>query len=313
MEAPVAAFQELSFAAKPHFLSVSGKLKSTVPCYAVIAYIDPGSRPADYDAVPYISLVQEDAFRIETDIPAPGPYALRLTMLHLNGAVTTQKFAFTAAFKDVLVDAEKLNHYSEAEAPQPELMLLDPADALQAGTALLASETRAAEKQTLEKLCAMLRSKTAPELDLTSVTEPSAWLSDAPWTEASVVWGNPARNRMGAPAMITGPFINLKNSYYLNGLYAHSPSRYVFTLGKKWTTFESTLGVNRGDAPERNTRFLVLGDGKEIFRSQLLNSALTQEVKLDVTGVQTLTLLTGQGSGPNGHSWAVWAAPKLTR
>lgn len=257
--------------------------------------------------------MKDGAFEIDAIIPAPGAYSLRVSALHANGAGTTKRFNFSAHAKDVLVDADKLNHYSDADDPQVIAQFINPRSQATAAAFLLENEKSPEEQAKLKGLTESIAAKPLPELDPAMVADPTLWLSDAKWTNASVGWGIPARNMMGAPSEITGPFIRLGNAYFVKGIYAHSPSSYSFQLAKKWTSFTAVVGVKSGDAPQRNAIFVVKGDGRELYRSKLLNSLKQENVKVDVTDVATLELIVEKGTGPNGHAWAVWGSPQVSR
>ena len=101
--------------------------------------------------------------------------------------------------------------------------------------------------------------------------------------------------------------------FYEKGLYAHSPSRYVFRLGRQWRTLTATVGLCDGAADQGSAIFSVRGDGKEIYRSALLRVGQQAEVFVDISKVDKLELVAEPGEGHNFNSWAIWASPKVRR
>lgn len=308
---PALKFEDVKFTSSPGELHITGKLSSTVPCYSVVAYVDPDTRPSDYDAVPYCGIPNDNGFEINARVLSNGSHALRLVALHANGA-TSMRFGQFSASEAELAEVDSLNKNQLSDRP-PSIGSLSAADiknmVIQSS---IGQANSPAEREKLQQIQKQL-SKAGPPMKAAESKDTELWLSDAVWSEASVGWGEPARNCMGENPGITGYFLNLGGAYLDKGLYAHSPSKYLFALGKQWTSFEATAGIQDGDAPIRNATFVIKGDGKELYRSGLLNSGKAEPVKISVAGVETLELVVEKGKGPNGHAWAVWGLPKLIK
>jgi hypothetical protein len=151
-------------------------------------------------------------------------------------------------------------------------------------------------------------------IDLAKVREQSAYLSDAAWTDAKVGWGQAARNYFWFDQdMQNGVFLTLGDRFFDKGLYAHSSARYVFDLAGRWKTFTATIGLRDGAQTQGSAIFTVRGDGRELYRSGILRVGEQAEVKVDMTQVKKLELLTEGGEGHNHNSWAIWAEPKVQR
>ena len=108
-------------------------------------------------------------------------------------------------------------------------------------------------------------------VDLQTVPGDSAFLSDATWTDAKWV-GDKLREIIFRS---TGTFriwscCTLGGQIFDKGLYAHSPARYVFPVAGKWKTFTATIGLRDGAAIQGSAIFTVRGDGKELYRSNML-------------------------------------------
>jgi hypothetical protein len=86
---------ELRFTSIAQRLSAEGKAQSKIGLLAVIAYSDPDGN-ADYDATDWVAPVNDGAFSLTVPEHQPGHYVLRLSFLHLNGAVSTVRLAYHA-------------------------------------------------------------------------------------------------------------------------------------------------------------------------------------------------------------------------
>jgi hypothetical protein len=131
-------------------------------------------------------------------------------------------------------------------------------------------------------------------------------LSDTKWDAAKVGWLKPARDS-------TGDDMPLRSGerMYLKGLYAHAPSRYAFTLGRAWRRLTSIYGLQRGN--NGTVIFVVVGDGRELFRSDPVNDLKERTLEVDLSGIDELELIIEDGgNGPNGD-WGIWFSPELSR
>lgn len=151
-------------------------------------------------------------------------------------------------------------------------------------------------------------------LPLNAVTADHVYLSDVEWSSVKIGWGEPARNHAWfSENTHPGVLVIVHGRMYTKGLWAHSPSRYVFPLDGKWRTFTGTVGLREGAHPDGSAVFVVRGDGRTLFRSDLLRANSSQRLQLDVSGVRELELITEPGEARNHFSWAMWADPRLQR
>jgi hypothetical protein len=59
--------------------------------------------------------------------------------------------------------------------------------------------------------------------------------------------------------------------------------------------------------------FVVVGDGKELFRSDFVNDPAERTLEVDLSGIDQLELVVEDGgNGPNGDG-AIWFGPELSR
>ena len=142
-----------------------------------------------------------------------------------------------------------------------------------------------------------------------------ASLSAAKWQKAEVGWGKPGRDYYDhSPEHHFRPLLlRPGGAIHLEGLYAHAPSRYEFHLGGKWKTFSATAGMQKFVTDNGQARFVVLGDKRELFRSEILKSTAISEIEVDVSDVQVLSLVVETGKDNNFNCWSVWGSPTVSR
>ncbi len=198
----------------------------------------------------------------------------------------------------------------------PALKLLSEnkgAEAAQSARTLASAPDASPEVKSMAATIERLSAPTPTTLvapSVVSATVKSAFLSDLAWESAQVGYNQPWRNR----AMIENPgdfpLLRTEDQIFEKGLFVHAPSKLTFDLGGKWKTFAALAGLQRGGS---SVVFVVKGDGKELYRSPLIEHENTRDVKVDVSGVRTLELVSEDGGDGNGSDWSVWFNPKLTR
>jgi hypothetical protein len=91
-------------------------------------------------------------------------------------------------------------------------------------------------------------------------------------------------------------------------------TRVCYALGRRAASFQAAVAISEDERSRPNpTRFLVLGDGKVLWRSDSIRDlGVTQEVSLDVGEVQVLELRVYVETGICYGSHAVWIDPSVT-
>ncbi len=96
-----------------------------------------------------------------------------------------------------------------------------------------------------------------------------------------------------------------------NGLWAHAPSHYAFKLPPGWSTFTTMFGLEEGR--NGSVAFVILGDGKPLYRSSIIRDHILHGITVDVRGVKLLELITEQSDQSNKEDWGLWLEPRLLR
>jgi len=308
-------FESLKFSNNGGTVRIEGVVTGAIPPYAVIAYAWPVSERIDDHAARTFPCVLEDgAFTLDLAKirPEKSPrWHLKLARLHVNGASVTEEFSLT--FNDSSVpDVAAVNAQWIVDRAENAVMTHQPDARKFVSDEVLAAAPTPAAARKLRLLRAVL-DPPAP-IDLATVQDRSAFLSDVAWTDAKVGWGQLARNYFWFDQNIqNGVFLTLGGRFYDKGLYAHSSARYVFALNGRWKTFTATIGLRDGAHIQGSAIFTVRGDGRKLYRSRMLRVGEQAEVNVDISLVQKLELLTEGGEGHNHNSWAIWAEPKVQR
>jgi hypothetical protein len=205
---------------------------------------------------------------------------------------------------------------TRVEALEPLVRAVVHDDAAAARKELLALEQGSAPELTktiARKLVGTLRDepRPAPASVPPAVTELA--LGDAQPQLAEVGWLKPAADRIPLNSEIGSPLLD-SGKIYATGLWAHSPSRYVFDLGGKWKSLHGEAGLHTAMQPHAfGVVFVIKTDGREVFRSLAIRGPTKPSYTVDPTGIKTLELIVEQASDRNGGNWGLWLDPVLSR
>lgn len=297
-------------------LSLSGHVETGAarPAKNLVAYNDPEEIPADYDAVGWTAPIQTDgAFHLEIGELTPGRRELRLRAYRDDGAFGETRLRYRVApdgrpdlqalLEEPLL-AEAAASFAGSERRQALREVTGIRDRLVVGSV---------SRRKAEHLLRLLSPPPSPPL--LSVAKIPAdrrrVLVSALKAEESVVgWGRPLRDQ----ALTEGgssPFLEVGGVFFETGLFAHAPARHVVSLGRRWSRFTAQIGLQDGHGG--STVFVVRGDGRALFRSEVVRDHQARRVDIDVSGVDRLELhVEDAGDGPN-SDWGVWLEPELHR
>jgi hypothetical protein len=99
------------------------------------------------------------------------------------------------------------------------------------------------------------------------------------------------------------------------GLGVSTTSRLSYALEDEAQTFHATIGLDDEAGSRGSAVFVVLGDGRELFRSPILrrSDAAVEVGPLPLTGVRRLTLSAEFGDGGDVQDVVDWVRPSLLR
>ena len=264
-----ADFQELVVKNDGQKFSISGKIDASLPCYAVIGYLDPEGG-GDYNSRTEVAIPNDKGeFVMDCDEIVPGKIAdLRLVACLVNGATHTWRNSYQVDKKGVV----------DISAIQVSLELTQFAEALRNGKPAIANrEIDQLPKESLARKVAtsILECKKRDRQTLPANKVPedieSYPLSRITPQQATVGWLRPTYDHVPRP---DNPFLVSGARIFETGIYAHAAAKHKYNLsGGGWQQLKGLCGL----PPQRggSVRFIIKTDEKEVFRSQVIQPGKT--------------------------------------
>lgn len=301
----------LSATLEREMMVVSGRFVGGPKLVGLAAFNDPDRTPSNYDAIGFIAPIAADGtFRIEITGFQPGDYELRLTAFADTGDSKTfaVRYAVDAGKQpDVLpfreydwileaTEAYRLRHKERLVQLLEVVQQHAPAD----------NVTRRKIEHRLKLIAAL------PLVSLADLaeTERQVLLADAKTESATTGWGQAVRNQVLASGDTSG-LLEVGREFFESGFYAHAPARHVFRTGGKWMTLTAKYGLQNGH--DGSVVFVVKGDGRELFRSDVVRDHQARELMVNITDVSQLELVVENAGDGNTADWGVWLQPSLKR
>ncbi len=115
--------------------------------------------------------------------------------------------------------------------------------------------------------------------------------------------------------VLDGPELHVAGRPFETGLIAHAASSIQYRMDGRCTAFRACYGMPYGSV----ARFVVLCDGKEVFRSSRVwatggtrRHGINKPIQLDITGAKILELRTyGDDNGSVSGSHSAWGNPRV--
>lgn len=302
-----ADFKELEVENSGRQFTVIGKVQANLQVYAVIGYLDPEGG-GNYNSRTEVAIPDEEGrFTLDCDEIVAGKTAeLRLVACLVNGATHTWRNSYIVG-KDGNVDVSAMevslklnefaNHLREGKRAQAlEEMKKLPKESL---TRKVAESILKGQKNDRETKLASQISKETQSYPLSGVTPESA----------TVGWLKPAYDHLPRPE---SPFLLSGARIFEHGIYAHVAARHVYDITDAgWTKLKGHCGL----PPQRggSVRFRIRTDGKEVFRSGVIEPGKTASFEISLQKVKKLELLTDDGGDGKAADWGLWLEPTLLR
>jgi hypothetical protein len=138
------------------------------------------------------------------------------------------------------------------------------------------------------------------------------------WTPGPGGWSFAKNGELGSTWARNGMII-VKGVTPRKGLSMHPPdngaTRVCYALGRRAKTFRGTVAISEDEHVQPSpTRFVILGDGKVLWRSDSVRALeTTQAFSVDVSEVDVLELRVYVETGSCFGSHAAWIDPLVTR
>ncbi|MCC7495508.1 MAG: NPCBM/NEW2 domain-containing protein [Fimbriimonadaceae bacterium] len=302
--------QAVEFSQEAGQVVLRGRLAARPAAYGVVAYQDPVTPAADYDAVSWAAPVAADGrFEVGVGEFKPGPTQIRLRACLTDGSASYQRW-------DLTVDAAGRPDLAPLRRTQllaPAVVAFARSDAAALRTAAATARAAAPQDAELGRRLDLLQRLLQPVPPVALATLPATTttvaLSTVAWADARTGWGPPLRDQV--PTERGEPFLSLGGTVCERGLYAHAPARHEVRLGGAWRRLATGYGLE--DGAGGSVVFVIRGDGRELFRSAKVSDHMRREATVELAGVQRLELLVEDAGDGNSSDWGIWVEPLLSR
>src|SRR6266853_3854824 len=135
------------------------------------------------------------------------------------------------------------------------------------------------------------------------VSAETVWLSSLDLSRMTCGWSVPK-----ADLGVAGKPISIGGKQFTRGVGTHAESCLRVDLGAKASRFFAQVGVDDSAGGQGSVEFVVVGDGKVLWRSGLLTGGKAAiPVDMNVSGVRVLALRVVDGAEGSGFGHADWA------
>jgi len=116
-----------------------------------------------------------------------------------------------------------------------------------------------------------------------------------------------------ADRTIAGKTLTLRKQTYEKGLGVASYTKLVYELSGQHETFAATIGIDDETAGQGDAMFVVVGDGRELFRLRARGKDTPHQLRLDISRVRRLELIVEPGEQLDLADHADWCDACLIR
>ena len=281
---------------------VQGRIRGKPPVYGLVCYLDPDGR-GDYDAsASTASPDQQGRFSIGCNSLEAGKAAsMKLVACHVNGAVTRIQFPYAVA-KNGSVDVAVMECLFELE----EFSKVLAEQGVEAARQFVPQDKRISRYAT-SVLHGRAQNRKTVQPGRVVKTVVSLFLSRAKPKHAAVGWLIPSYDNLPRQ----NPWLESAGKLFETGIYAHAPSKYHYVLDGAWQRLRGECGL-----PSQRTGsvvFVISSDGREVFRSPVVNPGTLESYDIDLTGVNEIILATEDAGDGKTGDWGMWLGPELSR
>jgi hypothetical protein len=113
---------------------------------------------------------------------------------------------------------------------------------------------------------------------------------------------------------VSGRPLSIGGTRYEEGIGTRGNSEVEYDLRGLFDTFSALVGVDDGNSNEKaSAEFLVLGDGKELWRSGVLKKGGAKPMRIEISGVRRLVLRVTPSGINSGRIQADWVETTVAR
>ncbi len=290
-------------------LTLTGRLQGRPKVIGVVAHNDQQATPGDYDAVGWICTPDAHGqFRLAVGELQPGEYDLRLAAYGDGGDARTFAFRYSVD-RNCRPDLRPFAEWVVMQDANAAFRTGDASRLAEIVADLTKQEAGDLRRKVdhLKNLLASPQSISPSEVARQVKTVAAA---DLKFETAHVGWGKPLYNQVLAEGEASF-LLEVGGTFYQSGLYAHAPAQHILRLDGNWTRFATEYGLQ--DGHDGSVVFIIKGDGRELFRSQVVRDHSARAQTVNVAKVKLLELLV-EDAGDGGNSdWGVWLDPQLHR
>jgi hypothetical protein len=136
------------------------------------------------------------------------------------------------------------------------------------------------------------------DLKPTSVEESAVVTLTRPWQRD--------KNVLGKPLVLAG-------KEYDKGIGVHARSSLTFTAGQKYETLAAVIGIDAGTGGKGDCVFTVLGDGQPIFTKRMKGNDPPENLSVEITRYDQVTLLVEPGADLDLADHANWCEVRFIK
>ncbi len=112
---------------------------------------------------------------------------------------------------------------------------------------------------------------------------------------------------------VMGKPLTLGSRVFDKGLGVHARSALTFAADRKYDVLAGMIGIDAQSGGKGDCVFSVLGDGQNIFTQRIKGNDPSQDLKLDISRYERITLLVEPGEGLDLGDHANWCEVRLVR
>jgi hypothetical protein len=112
---------------------------------------------------------------------------------------------------------------------------------------------------------------------------------------------------------VMGRKLTIGNQTFEKGLGTHAECRLTFYTGANYDLLLATIGIDAETGGKGDCQFVVLGEGKRLFSQRVRGSDPPRDLRLNITGVNNITLLVEAGEDLDLADHGNWCNARLIR